>query len=95
MTGGPNHQPMNGNSPDQLHAAVGMLTELQGVCREFRQAVEQLAAACRRIEALDPGSTSLQDFGAPVLEFRQACTLTGPCLQKLGGGGEICELVIK
>jgi type IV pilus biogenesis protein CpaD/CtpE len=78
------NDPMNGNSPDQLHAAVGMLTELQGrLVREIRQAVESLGVACQRIEVLDPGSTSLEELAAAVVEFQQACALTDPCLQKL------------
>ena len=79
----PNHDPMNGHRPEQLFAAVAMLTDLQGVCREIRQAVEELAAACRRIEALDPCSTSLETLGAAVQEFQAACEKTGPCMQKL------------
>jgi hypothetical protein len=80
---GPNHDPMNGHRPEQLFAAVAMLTDLQAVCREIRQTAEGLAAACRRIESLDPCSTSLETLRAAVQEFQQACNRTGPCLQKL------------
>ena len=69
---GPNHNPMNGHRPEQLFAAVAMLTDLQAVCREFRQTVEELAAACRRIEALDPCSMSLETLGGAVKEFQAA-----------------------
>lgn len=60
-----------------------MITDPQKVCGEIRAAVDQLGEACRRIEAMDPGCTSLETFGEMVKAFQAACLLTGPCLQKL------------
>jgi hypothetical protein len=54
----PIDEPRNSVRPEQLHAAVEMITDLQRFCRELRAAINELGEACRQIEALDPGCTN-------------------------------------
>lgn len=78
------NKPHHGNPPEQqLHAARGMIIDLQAICRELRQAGEQLGEACCGIEALDLGSPYMEEHLAAVMKLQEACDMIGPCMQKL------------
>jgi hypothetical protein len=73
----------SGTTTKRLPTAVAMITDLQGICRELRQAVERLAVACRGIEHLDPKSPHPKEYMAAVAKLQHACGTIGPCMQKL------------